>query len=155
MSSKPCILFIDAYDSFSHNIIALLDAHCEVSVTKICIDAVVPDLENFLAAFAAIVCGPGPGHPACSQDVGLFKDIWALSNNNMIPVLGICLGFQSLAYEFGASVSRLQHPRHGIKTSVMSSSTSIFEGLPEVHTVQYHSLHVGLGRNTYDGQTNT
>ena len=75
MSSKPCILFVDAYDSFSNNIIALLTSHCGTNVTKICIDAVMTNLENFLSAFAAIVCGPGPGHPANSQDVGLFKDI--------------------------------------------------------------------------------
>ena len=43
-------------------------------------------------------------------------------------------------------------PRHGIKTRAMSSSTSIFEGLSDIHTVQNHSLDVVLGRHTYDDQ---
>ncbi|MCJ1296401.1 para-aminobenzoate synthase, (PABA) [Xylographa carneopallida] len=148
MSYKPRLLFLDAYDSFSNNIVALLEAQCDVHVTKIYIDAVVPDLNDFLTAFAAIVCGPGPGHPKCPKDVGLFKDVWALSDNNIIPVLGICLGFQSLAYDLGALVVPLPQPRHGIRTRVTTSSTSIFEDVPNLHTVQYHSLHVVLGENT-------
>ncbi|MCJ1403064.1 para-aminobenzoate synthase, (PABA) [Xylographa trunciseda] len=141
MSFKPRVLFLDAYDSFSNNIIALLEAQCNVHVTKLYIDAVIPDLEDFLSVFAAIVCGPGPGNPTCAKDVGLFKDIWALPDNNIIPVLGICLGFQSLAHELGASIVCLPQPRHGIRTCVTTTSTSIFEHVPEVHTVQYHSLH--------------
>lgn len=143
------VLFIDAYDSFSNNIIALLEEECGVKVTRIYIDASIPDFEDFLLQFSAVVCGPGPGHPACLQDVGLFKKIWTLPDDRVVPVLGICLGFQSLAHEFGASTIRLPQPRHGIKTSVTSSSTSIFEGLSTVDTVQYHSLQVLLGRNTY------
>lgn len=145
MCSPLRILFIDAYDSFSNNIVALLDTYCGVCVSKIYIDATIPNLETFLTPFAAIVCGPGPGHPACSQDVGLIKDVWAISESHMIPVLGICLGFQSLAYEFGAPVRRLPQPRHGIKTTVTSLSTSIFNGVPEVHAIQYHSLYVDYG----------
>ncbi|MCJ1315224.1 para-aminobenzoate synthase, (PABA) [Xylographa vitiligo] len=148
MSLKPRVLFLDAYDSFSNNIIALLEAHCNVHVTKVYIDAVIPDLDGFLTAFAAIVCGPGPGHPKCPKDVGLFKDVWALPDDSIIPVLGICLGFQSLAHDLGASVVCLPQPRHGIRTCVTTSSTSIFEDIPEVHTVQYHSLHAVLGEDT-------
>ena len=155
MSFKPRILFLDAYDSFSNNIIALLEAKCKVHVTKIYIDAVIPDLATFLNTFVAIVCGPGPGHPAYPKDVGLFKDIWALPDNNIIPVLGICLGFQSLAHELGASVVCLPQPRHGIKTCVTSSSTSIFEDLPEVHTIQYHSLHAVIHHETNLDPANT
>ena len=145
MSSKHRILFIDAYDSFSHNIIALLEEECGVKVARIFIDAVIPDFEDFLSQFSAVVCGPGPGHPGCLKDVGLFKKLWTLPDDKLLPVLGICLGFQSLAYDFGASVDRLRQPRHGIKTPVTSASTSIFKGLASVYTVQYHSLHANLG----------
>ncbi|MCJ1431977.1 para-aminobenzoate synthase, (PABA) [Xylographa pallens] len=151
MSLKPRVLFLDAYDSFSNNIIALLEAQCNVLVTKVYIDAVIPDFDEFLTAFAAIVCGPGPGHPTCLKDVGLFKDVWALPDDSIIPVLGICLGFQSLAHELGASVVCLPQPRHGIGTCVTTSSTSIFEDLPEIQTVQYHSLHAVLPDDTGTG----
>lgn len=154
MSSQLRILFIDAYDSFSNNIIALLHTYCGVYVTRIYIDATIQKLEIFLTPFAAIVCGPGPGHPACSQDVGLIKDVWTLSESHMIPVLGICLGFQSLACELGAPVRRLPQPRHGIKTLVTSLSTSIFKGVPEVYAIQYHSLYVDSDRSLHGDQTN-
>ncbi|KAL6722318.1 hypothetical protein ACLMJK_001425 [Lecanora helva] len=147
MSLQPRILFLDAYDSFSHNIIALLEAQCNVHVTSIYIDASIPDFENYSSQFSAIVCGPGPGHPACSRDIGLFKKVWALSEDKLLPVLGICLGFQSLAFEFGASVERLPQPRHGISTRVTSRPTSIFAGLESINTVQYHSLHACLKRD--------
>ena len=139
------ILFVDAYDSFSNNIIALLEAECGAKMTRVFVDASIPDLEDFVSPFSAIVCGPGPGHPSRLQDVGLFKRIWALSDEKIRPVLGFCLGFQSLAYEFGASVVRLPRPRHGIKTLVTSRSTSIFDGLATFSAVQYHSLHADLG----------
>ena len=141
------ILFIDAYDSFSHNIIALLERISLARVTKIQIDAVVLDLEIFLSSFSAVVCGPGPGHPTLVEDVGLMKQIWELPEGRLLPVLGICLGFQSFVHEFGASVVRLPQPRHGVKTTITSSSKSIFEGIPRVDAVQYHSLYAFTGRD--------
>ena len=112
MSSKQRVLFLGAYDSFSHNIIALLEAECGAQVTRIYIDALIPDFEDFLLPYSAVVCGPGPGHSAFLDDVGLFRKIWTLSRERLLPVPGICLGFQSLAYEFGASIVRLPRPPH-------------------------------------------
>lgn len=153
MSHRSRLLFIDAYDSFSNNIIALLEESCGVRVSKISIDTVIPNLESFLTGFDGIVCGPGPGHPGNPQDIGLFEYIWNLSDENLIPVLGICLGFQSLAYHFGASINRLPQPRHGINTLVVSHNSSIFEGVPKINTVQYHSLHATLKRNQNEEQS--
>lgn len=141
------VLFIDAYDSFSNNIIALLEAECGVKVTRIFIDAAIAEFQHFLIPFSAVVCGPGPGHPARSSDVGLFEQVWKLSQERLVPVLGICLGFQSLAHEYGAAIVRLPQPRHGIRTLVTTTSTSIFAGLPSINAVQYHSLHALIGQN--------
>ena len=145
MAARLRILFIDAYDSFSNNIVALLEKLLDVKVTKIYIDAQISDLPTFLTPFAAIICGPGPGHPKDARDVGLMESIWRLADDETIPVLGICLGFQSLVHEFGGIVKRLPHPRHGIETEIVSLSTSIFKGLPALRAVQYHSLHASLG----------
>ena len=142
------ILFIDAYDSFSNNIISLLERISGAKVTKIQIDTVILDLQDFLSNFSAVVCGPGPGHPALLKDVGLMKKLWKLPESRLLPVLGICLGFQSLVYEFGATVVRLPQPRHGVKTTVTSSSQLIFEDLPRVDAVQYHSLYAFTGHDT-------
>ncbi|KAI4168873.1 MAG: hypothetical protein LQ343_006086 [Gyalolechia ehrenbergii] len=145
MPPEHRILLLDAYDSFSHNIIALLEEVCQVKTVKLHIDTFVPDFQRYLAQFSAVVCGPGPGHPASLRDVGLFKQIWTLPDDRLLPALGICLGFQSLCYELGASVVPLPQPRHGVRTSVTSTSTSIFDGVPHADTVQYHSLHTDLG----------
>lgn len=152
MSHPSRLLFIDAYDSFSNNIIALLEESCGVQVTKLNIDTVVPNLVSFLTGFDAVICGPGPGHPGHLRDIGLFEEIWNLSDENLIPVLGICLGFQSLAYHFGAFINRLPQPRHGINTCVVSGTSSIFEGLSKINTVQYHSLYVSLRLTQDEGQ---
>ena len=142
------ILFLDAYDSFSNNIIALLEEECGCKVTRVYIDADIPAFADYVSQFSAIVCGPGPGHPAHLTDIGLFKRVWALPDDRIIPVLGICLGFQSLAHEFGASIIRLPQPRHGIKTPVTNASETLFEGLPSIDVVQYHSLYACLANRT-------
>ncbi|KAL8771636.1 MAG: hypothetical protein Q9194_004834, partial [Teloschistes cf. exilis] len=139
------ILFIDAYDSFSNNIISLLETRLPgVQVTSIKIDEQIPHFSTFLHDFHAVVAGPGPGHPANSEDVGLMSKLWQLSDHDMIPVLGICLGFQSLVTAFGGTVVPLPQPRHGIVRTMICRDASIFKGIDTANTVQYHSLHAIL-----------
>ena len=145
MAPQARVLFIDAYDSFSNNIIALLETELDVEVVKIHIDSHFHSLPTYVSQFSAVVCGPGPGHPTNIAEVGSFRDIWALKSGAIKPVLGICLGFQSLIVHCGGKVHQLTQGRHGIETCVTSSARSIFTNLPWVHTVQYHSLHGTLG----------
>lgn len=139
------ILFIDAYDSFTNNIVSLLETRLQVEVTVIRIDDRVKDFTSFIRPFAAIVAGPGPGDPRNATDVGLFRELWKLEGDNVRPVLGICLGFQSLVHAFGGRIERLPEPRHGIVRKVRFNSDSGFSCVREVETVQYHSLHASLG----------
>lgn len=139
------ILFIDAYDSFTNNIIALLETHLRVSVSVIKIDAQIPDFPKFLRQFSAVIAGPGPGDPRKSKDVGWIRELWKLEGKDLLPVLGICLGFQSLVLAFGGTIDRLREPRHGIVRRVRGTGEGIFKGLEEVETVQYHSLYASLG----------
>ena len=152
MVPQARVLFIDAYDSFSNNIIALLETELDVEVVKIHIDSRFPSLPKYISQFSAVVCGPGPGHPTNIAEVGLFRDIWALDSCAIKPVLGICLGFQSLVVHCGGKVQQLTQGRHGVETCVTSSARSIFSNLPWVHTVQYHSLHGTLGHRHTKGQ---
>ncbi|KAL0260385.1 para-aminobenzoate synthase, (PABA) [Diplodia seriata] len=149
--AAPRILFVDAYDSFANNIVALLQQSLNAHVTSIRIDH--PDFTHsspahfhrFLDSFDAVVAGPGPGTVANPQDTGLIPSLWTLPDEHVLPVLGICLGFQSLAHAFGATIERLPEPRHGIITRVHHQAHSLFGDLREVYATQYHSLHVNLG----------
>ena len=136
------ILYIDAYDSFTNNIIDLLETCLDVSVTVIKINDDINDIQSFLAPFFAVILGPGPGDPRNAEDVGLYKQILQLTDDKVIPVLGICLGFQSLVLSFGGEVHRLPQPRHGIVRTISHDSNDIFCGVASpVDVVQYHSLH--------------
>lgn len=143
--SVPRILFIDAYDSFTNNVVSLLETQLGVEVTVIHTDDEIADFPTFLKPFAAVVAGPGPGDPKNPEDVGLMGDVWKLdASTTLLPVLGICLGFQSLVLHFGGSVGRLPEPRHGIVRKVRSKCKSIFRDHDIVETVVYHSLQASL-----------
>ncbi len=145
----PKILFVDAYDSFSNNIISLLETQLLAEVTIIKIDENITDFAAFLKPFNAVVAGPGPGNPNNSDDVGVFSELWKLEEDDLLPILGICLGFQSLVLTFGGKVEALPEPRHGILRRIHSNGISIFEGTEDIITVQYHSLHASLKSPQY------
>ncbi|KAK3631503.1 para-aminobenzoate synthase, (PABA) [Elasticomyces elasticus] len=149
---KNSILYIDAYDSFSNNIIALLRDNLPVTVESIKIDDsrfVLNDdvFQKYLNNFNAVVAGPGPGHPANSTDVGLIGKLWTLPDECTLPVLGICLGFQNLALAFGGDIERLNEPRHGLVRHLTHCDRDIFSGIGELDATQYHSLHVRLSHD--------
>ena len=140
------ILFIDAYDSFTNNIIALLEENLRVEVHTIKIDEPISNFAEFLKSFSAVVAGPGPGDPRNPKDVGWFRKLWKLDEQDLLPVLGICLGFQSLVLAFGGTIDRLGEPRHGVVRKVRGNGEGMFKGLTEIATVQYHSLYGSIGR---------
>ncbi|KAE8442942.1 hypothetical protein EG329_002546 [Mollisiaceae sp. DMI_Dod_QoI] len=157
--SKPLILFIDAYDSFSNNIISLLETTLNVSVRTVKIDnpvlATDAALHEELKHYIAVVCGPGPGHPAKEEDVGVMRRIWRLSEKEMLPVLGICLGFQSFCLEFGAEVKRLDGPQHGIIRRIyhtgeneIEGKQSIFNSVGNITATLYQSLCANIGQDS-------
>ncbi len=152
MKTKPQILFVDAYDSFSNNIVSLLETELEVEVTKTFIDTDLPNLHASLKDFSAVVLGPGPGDPNNAHDVGITNRIWEVVETCPLPVFGVCLGFQHLVLKFGGKVVRLAEPRHGIENRVRSRETDIWRGLREVTVVQYHSLHAVLGHLNTDAR---
>lgn len=162
-TSRPRILFIDAYDSFSNNIISLLETELDASVRTIKIDdpALADDvtLRKELAHYAAVVCGPGPGHPGKEEDVGIIRRVWRLEEEHLLPVLGICLGFQSLCLEFGGDVKRLTGPQHGIIRRVRhigehtEGNGSIFEGVADLRATLYQSLCADIGQHSISPAT--
>jgi hypothetical protein len=109
----PQLLYVDAYDSFTNNIVALLKTSLGANIHIVKIDdSRILDLKDeikfakFLHQFDAVVVGPGPGNPKNREDIGWITRIWKLPSEYIIPVFGICLGFQSFCHAFGASVCR-------------------------------------------------
>ena len=139
----PTILFIDAYDSFSNNIRCILEEDLDVQVVEVKIDTIINNFHEWIRSFDAVVIGPGPGHPANPKDVGLIDKIWQIGENAVVPVFGICLGFQSLVLAHGGSVTELPNPRHGIIRTVRTSCNEVFQRRM-IQAVQYHSLHASL-----------
>ncbi|KAF3920385.1 hypothetical protein ABW20_dc0102761 [Dactylellina cionopaga] len=145
MTPTRRILLLDAYDSFSNNLAALirLVTHAEVHTIKIDIYTFA-EFRPFLKSFDAIVIGPGPGSPTVPQDVGIIPDIYALPEEDAIPVFGVCLGFQSLCLAFGGEISSLKVVKHGQSSVIQHSGRDLFEGCGVVDAIRYHSLRVEL-----------
>ncbi|KAI9890731.1 MAG: para-aminobenzoate synthase, (PABA) [Vezdaea aestivalis] len=140
------ILFVDAYDSFSNNIIDLLETELDhVEVTKVTIDDYdIFDNSLNLTGFDAVVVGPGPGRPDTPEDVGFIPKLWALDDDKVLPILGICLGFQSLAHAHGAGIRQLDNPQHGMVLDRLDhTGESIFDSVGAVTATKYHSLAIG------------
>ena len=129
------ILMIDNYDSFTYNLvqyIAQIGEEVTVRrnnrVTIEEIEAMNPD---------AIVLSPGPRTPG---DAGITVDV-IQHFCRRIPMLGVCLGHQSIAYAFGGKVVRADRIMHGKTSKVTSDGKTIFSGLPDTFTAgRYHSL---------------
>jgi para-aminobenzoate synthetase len=162
---RPSILFIDAYDSFTNNIISLLTTALACSVRVIHIDSpgfeTDEGLSNELRHYDAVVCGPGPGDPANQKDVGLMNRIWKLQEEDVLPVLGICLGFQSLCLAFGGHMRILNEGLHGRvrrihhvgevgRNDSEHGCKEIFDGVEVLRATLYHSLYVETSQNEMD-----
>ena len=131
----PRLLLIDNYDSFTYNLVqAFLVLGAEVSVFRN--DALTPP-EALALAPSHLCISPGPGTP---YDAGVSMDmIRAFAGR--IPVLGVCLGHQSIVEVFGGKVVRAGRLMHGKTSLVRHDGRTLFAGLPLPCEVgRYHSL---------------
>ncbi len=138
------ILVIDNYDSFTFNLVqALQAAGAEVRVVRndaidrAGIDALAADES---AELRGIVISPGPGDP---DSAGVSMDAVRVAANREIPLLGVCLGMQSMAAAYGASIVRAPTLVHGSATEVTHDGAGLLEGMPPAFmAARYHSLAV-------------
>jgi anthranilate synthase component 2 len=129
------LLMIDTYDSFTYNLVqyfgelgaeVLVHRNDEISLAEI--EALQP---------SHLVVSPGPCSPA---EAGI--SVAAIQHfAGKLPILGVCLGHQSIGAAFGGRIIRAQQLMHG-KTSVIHTlQQGVFAGLPKDYTVnRYHSL---------------
>jgi len=133
--TKPRLLLIDNYDSFTYNLVqAFLVLGAEVSVYRN--DALTPSRARALAP-SHLCISPGPGTP---YDAGVSMDMIRTFAGS-IPVLGVCLGHQSIVEVFGGQVVRAARLMHGKTSLVRHDGRTVFAGLPQPCEVgRYHSL---------------
>jgi len=129
------LLVIDNYDSFTYNLVQYfgeLGAEMKVvrndKITLEEIEELKPDW---------ICVSPGPCTP---NEAGISCDV-IRAFGGKIPILGVCLGHQSIGQVFGAEVVRAETLMHGKTSLVQHSGISVFKGLPNPFTAtRYHSL---------------
>ena len=138
--NKMKLLMIDNYDSFTYNIVQYfgeLGAEVEVfrndEITREEIAARKPD---------RLVVSPGPCSP---NEAGI--SVAAIRHfMGRLPILGVCLGHQSIGAALGGNIIRAQQLMHGKTSEITTTREGVFAGLPEKFTVnRYHSLAIDRG----------
>jgi para-aminobenzoate synthetase len=139
------ILLIDSYDSFTFNLSKLVELVTGAHVVTIRNDSIPFDelVNDVLPLFDAVVVGPGPGNPTNPDDVGVLPHLWQLENDQILPIFGVCLGFQSMILGFGGQIRRLQNIKHGQIGQIVHTGTYLFESIAQSNfpSTRYHSLH--------------
>jgi anthranilate synthase/aminodeoxychorismate synthase-like glutamine amidotransferase len=129
------ILMIDNYDSFTYNLVQYL---CQLGqvVHVFRNDKITIDEIKKLAP-AAIFLSPGPCTP---KEAGITVEV-IIEFHQHIPIMGVCLGHQSIGYAFGGNVVRADRIMHGKTSQILNDGKTIFKGLPNPFTAgRYHSL---------------
>ena len=130
------ILLIDNYDSFSYNLFQLVGS-LNPDIKVIRNDAFsVNEIENMEPE--AIILSPGPGRP---EDAGVCIDV-VKELGAKIPILGVCLGHQSICMAYGGTISYAKELMHGKQSDTrLDNSCYLFDNLPDIIPVaRYHSL---------------
>jgi anthranilate synthase component 2 len=139
MGQKIKLLMIDNYDSFTYNLVQYfgeLGAEVEVHRND---EITVAEIEAKLKAgqLDRLVISPGPCSPA---EAGI--SVAAIRHfAGRLPILGVCLGHQSIGAAFGGKIVRAKALMHGKTSVITTTQEGVFAGLPKQFTVnRYHSL---------------
>ncbi len=133
------LLMIDNYDSFTYNVVQYLgELGADVKVVRND-ELSVAEIESLQPE--RIVVSPGPCTPSeAGISIEAIEDF-----GGKLPILGVCLGHQSIGQAFGGDVVRARQVMHGKTSAVYHNNTGVFEGLNNPLTVtRYHSLIVKL-----------
>ncbi|PWR71452.1 anthranilate synthase component II [Methanospirillum lacunae] len=128
------VTIVDCFDSFTYNLhqlVGTLGANpvaitCDQDIEKI--KKTNPD---------RIILSPGPGTP---EESGVCRKVIE-QYAGVIPILGVCLGHQTIIHTFGGEIVRLTEPVHGKTSHIAHTGTGIFDGISQSFTAtRYHSL---------------
>jgi anthranilate synthase/aminodeoxychorismate synthase-like glutamine amidotransferase len=129
------ILIIDNYDSFTFNLVQMVDAMAGESSIVVRNDD--PEIDALIDQRpAAIILSPGPGSPS-----GAGRSLDVVRRSGDIPILGVCLGHQAIGEALGGRIVRGAAPVHGKTDAVQHRGERLFEGCPSpMIATRYHSL---------------
>jgi anthranilate synthase component 2 len=130
------ILVIDNYDSFTWNLVHYLqELGAEVEVVR---NDAISAGQAMSSGAEAFLISPGPCTP---NEAGISLELVAACAAARRPLLGVCLGHQSIGQHFGGKVIRAPELMHGKTSPVSHDGTGLYEGLPSPFTAtRYHSL---------------
>ena len=129
------ILIIDNYDSFTYNLVHLVGRHTED--LKVVRNDVMTVEEVREMAPDGILISPGPGRP---DDAGISKALIE-TQGPTTPILGVCLGHQSIGEVFGGVITHAPTLMHGKTSAIHHDGKTIFDGAAQDFTAtRYHSL---------------
>jgi len=129
------ILVIDNYDSFTFNLVHyLMELGANVDVVR---NDAITAAEAMASGARGFLISPGPCTP---NEAGVSLDLVAACAAEKRPLLGVCLGHQSIGQHFGGRVER-GGLMHGKTSPISHDGTGVFEGLPSPYmATRYHSL---------------
>ena len=132
------IIVLDNYDSFTYNLVHYIGEHKEgikvIRNDEMSVNQIL-ELEP-----SKIVISPGPCTP---NEAGISVELIQSSN---VPILGVCLGHQSIGQAFGAKIIKASKIMHGKTSKVSNLGSKIFKGLPSsFEATRYHSLVIKNG----------
>jgi len=126
---------IDNYDSFTYTLVNYFESLDQEVVVKRNDDITINQIKQLNPT--QIVISPGPRSP---NEAGISLDVIANFYHKK-PILGVCLGHQVIAQQFGAQVKRAKQVMHGKTSIITHSKKGMFQGLPNPLSVtRYHSL---------------
>jgi anthranilate synthase/aminodeoxychorismate synthase-like glutamine amidotransferase len=137
------LLMIDNYDSFTYNLVQYFGELGETPVvyrndklTLSQIESMQKDADKNGETFKIII-SPGPGNP---ETAGISVDV-IKHFAGKVPLLGVCLGHQSIGYAYGAKIVHAKKLMHGKTSQIKHDGKGVFKGLPNPFTAtRYHSL---------------
>lgn len=129
------ILILDNYDSFTYNLVHMVEDITGVYPTVFRNDEIAIEA---IAEYDLIILSPGPGIP---DEAGILKDVIKIYAGKK-PIFGVCLGLQAITEVFGGSLENLDEVFHGVATTmkVTNFDAVIYKGIPtEFEAARYHS----------------
>ena len=132
----PMLLLIDNYDSFTWNLVHYLgDLGAEVKVVR---NDELSVSESMALNPAAIMLSPGPCDP---DQAGICLELTNAAAKSRTPLIGVCLGHQTIGQAFGGKVVQCHEIMHGKMGTMHHEGKSLFKGLPSpFEATRYHSL---------------